>query len=132
MMGSCHLLVAAVLLLVVAVREGLSLKCVECNSFVKTDCDSNPLSHTVECPKNTTSCRKMEQEIYYDDDYHVRTIRQCAIESGPMKCIERTGTYRIKIFYCHCDRDNCNSAGHLSISVLLASVCGLLAYLLHL
>ncbi|KAL8601462.1 hypothetical protein ACOMHN_000404 [Nucella lapillus] len=132
MMGSYHMLLAAVLLLIVAVQEGLSLSCVQCNSFSRADCDTNPMAYANECDQNATSCRKMEQEIYYEDDYQVRTIRQCAFESGPMDCMERTGTYRIKIHYCHCMGDDCNSAGHLSISALLVSACGMLAYLLRL
>ncbi|KAK7113657.1 UPAR/Ly6 domain-containing protein crok-like [Littorina saxatilis] len=131
MMGAYHIL-AAVLFLVVVIREGLALKCVQCNSFTKPECDSQPSEFEDDCPFNATSCRKMEQEIYYDDDYQVRTIRQCALESGPLKCIERTGTYRFKVYYCHCQGDNCNTASSLTLSVTLALVSAAVASLFKL
>ncbi|XP_076449998.1 UPAR/Ly6 domain-containing protein crok-like [Babylonia areolata] len=128
-MGSFHFIVAVAFLLVVLAGEGFALECVECNSFVKPECDSNPAAFSVRCNDSATSCRKMEQEIYYDDDYQVRTIRQCAYESGPLECIERTGTYRFKVFYCHCDKDDCNGAGSLSISLTLAALSSVVALL---
>jgi len=135
MNGAYHLFAAAVFFVVV-IREGFGLECVECNSFAKPECDKQPMSYKVECPekhgKNATSCRKMEQEIYYNDDYQVRTIRQCAYESGPMKCIERTGTYRFKVFYCHCEGDNCNSANSFSVSIVLSLVSAAVASLFKL
>lgn len=124
-------IVAAVLVLAVVIGEGLAFECVQCNSFVEKDCDSNYDSYKQKCSgrfANATACRKMEQEVYYDDDYQVRTIRQCAVEVGPMKCIERTGTYRFKVFYCHCDSENCNSAGILSFSLALTSLAAVFAF----
>ncbi|KAK7492840.1 hypothetical protein BaRGS_00015978 [Batillaria attramentaria] len=129
-------IIAAVFFLAVAIKEGLAIHCVDCNSFQKKACDSDPSSFLIDCDKhedprfhNATACRKMEQEIYYDDDYQVRTIRQCAVEVGPMKCIERTGTYRFKVFYCHCNNeDGCNGAGALSFSLVIASLSVALAY----
>eukprot|EP00745_Piridium_sociabile_P004968 TRINITY_DN130050_c0_g1_i1.p2 TRINITY_DN130050_c0_g1~~TRINITY_DN130050_c0_g1_i1.p2 ORF type:complete len:133 (+),score=29.11 TRINITY_DN130050_c0_g1_i1:186-584(+) len=115
-----HLVATAALLLVVFVGTGFALECIECNSFVESECETNPDQFKRMCNESATSCRKMEQEIYYDDDYQVRTIRQCAFETGPLECIERTGTYRFKVFYCHCKGDNCNGAGSLSVSLVLA------------
>jgi len=130
-------IVAALLCLVVSIREGMALSCVVCNDVAEKDCNTNLKKYEKVCPLlndtvEATSCRKMEQEIYFDDDYNTRTIRQCAYESGPMKCIERIGTYRFKVYYCHCKGDNCNSAGSLSISLVLASFSTAVAILLKL
>ncbi|KAL8586186.1 hypothetical protein ACOMHN_057748 [Nucella lapillus] len=130
-MGS-YIFAAALLLLVVLVEQGFALECVECNSFTEPMCDKEPEKFKTECNETATSCRKMEQEIYYNDDYQVRTIRQCAYESGPLKCMERIGTYRFKVFYCHCADDGCNGAGSLSISLVLAALSSAVALLFKL
>jgi len=127
-MNSAHQIFAVALVLVVMISEGWALNCIQCNSESQPECAKDPSQYSFECghddpagaKRNYTSCRKMVQEIYYDDDYQERTIRQCAVESGPMKCIERTGTYRFKVHYCHCDSDNCNGASALSVSVILS------------
>ncbi|PVD39380.1 hypothetical protein C0Q70_02010 [Pomacea canaliculata] len=130
-MGS-YQIIAFVLLVAVAVRKGLALECVQCNSFSTKDCDSNIEKYKLPCTEkfaNATSCRKMEQEVYYDGDYHTRTIRQCALTDAPARCIERTGTYRVKIFYCHCKEDNCNGAGAVSISLGLSALAAVVSFL---
>ena len=59
---------------------------------------------------------------YYDGIWDVRYIRQCAMrgEVGPDEgrwCKERTGTFQVKVKYCHCDnKDGCNSAPSLQNS----------------
>jgi len=140
-MVSSYSIVAALLCLIVVVREGMALSCVQCNDIAQTDCNENFQIHEKPCEQHdigngtmveAVSCRKMEQEIYYDGDYNTRTIRQCAYSDAPMKCIERIGTYRFKVFYCHCKGDNCNSAGALSVSLVLASVSAAVAVLLKL
>ena len=65
---------------------------------------------------------------YYDGMWDVRYIRQCAVygEVGPMEgrwCQERTGTFRVKVRYCHCsNKDGCNSASlsHINTYLLAA------------
>ena len=57
---------------------------------------------------------------YYDGYWDVRYIRQCAErgEVGPEEgrwCKERTGTFQVKVKYCHCDnKDGCNAASTFS------------------
>jgi len=62
--------------------------------------------------------------VYYNDEWNVRYIRQCA-PSGEVgddegrQCKERTGTYRVKMRYCHCDNQpGCNGAGTLSLPMI--------------
>lgn len=70
-------------------------------------------------------CRKIVQEVYYNDEWNVRYIRQCA-PSGEVgadegrQCMERTGTYRVKMRYCHCDnQDGCNGAESVNIPMMM-------------
>lgn len=62
---------------------------------------------------------------YYDGIWDVRYIRQCAMEGevGPDEgrwCKERTGTFQVKVKYCHCDnKDGCNTASAQSVCYLL-------------
>lgn len=62
--------------------------------------------------------------VYYNDEWNVRYIRQCAPsgEVGPdegRECSERTGTYRVKMRYCHCDnQDGCNGAESVNIPMI--------------
>ena len=60
-----------------------------------------------------------------------RTIRMCAAHGKADKCYERTGTKNIKLSYCTCEGDWCNSAPTLlgprliilsTISVILALI----------
>ena len=60
--------------------------------------------------------------VYYDGDYRVNTVRQCAVESGALGCVERTGTYRFKSLYCHCSDDYCNGAMAVSVSLAMVSL----------
>ena len=58
---------------------------------------------------------------YYDGTWDVRYIRQCAMrgEVGPEEgrwCKERSGNFRVKVKYCHCDnKDGCNTAALSSL-----------------
>lgn len=51
-------------------------------------------------------------------DTDERIIRQCAINNHTeLGCFERAGTYKIKMNYCECDTDGCNSASYTSVSI---------------
>lgn len=54
-------------------------------------------------------------------DKDERTIRQCATTlNNVVGCFKRTGTYKIKMEYCECDADGCNSAPRISLSIATA------------
>ena len=51
-----------------------------------------------------------------------RIVRQCGHDYGtrkPNTCVDRTGTHKIKIKYCICTGEACNSASSLSTSIIL-------------
>lgn len=64
-----------------------------------------------------TYCRKMTQDVEGD----VRVVRMCgsALEPRLNTCIERTGTKDIKLQYCDCEGDGCNSAQSVILSPVL-------------
>jgi len=114
--------------LAVVVQEGLSIKCVQCNTE-NSEGKKCPADYpATDCGANYTFCRKIEQEINIDKEDTTRTIHQCGAtptkaENMNGKCLERTGTYRFKSWYCECDNsDGCNSAATATLSVLLSSV----------
>ncbi|KAK6187854.1 hypothetical protein SNE40_005788 [Patella caerulea] len=115
-------LYCAVLLLVVYIESGLALKCYECNSFTDQACKSigeDTIVPLITCPTNSTGCRKVEQRLTYDGDEHIRFYRQCASSVEPKRCIERSGTLGVKMFYCNCDGDGCNSGSTVTLSLAL-------------
>lgn len=63
--------------------------------------------------------------VYYQDEWNVRYIRQCAPsgeigEDEGRVCKERTGTYRIKMKYCHCgNQHGCNSASNVQLPLVM-------------
>lgn len=62
-------------------------------------------------------------------DKDERIIRQCAIAvDSELGCLIRTGTYKIKMEYCECDADGCNSAPntHVSIATVFSILMGIL------
>ncbi|KAK7506375.1 hypothetical protein BaRGS_00002487 [Batillaria attramentaria] len=98
---------------------GIAIKCFVCNSFHQADCADwfdNVTQHLVNCFDWQTKCRKVVQEVWLDDHWDVRYIRQCAGdgEIGAYEgriCQERYGSYNVRMRYCHCDnQDGCNSA----------------------
>lgn len=101
------------------------IKCYQCNSFYDKGCADwfdNKTYPLIPCSNNATKCRKIVQETFYDGHWDVRYIRQCAIlgEVGPAEgrwCKERTGTWRVKTKYCHCDnKDGCNTASNIKLN----------------
>jgi len=119
----CVLLFAAVF--VVAIHQGSSIKCYVCNDIDQKGSCPKGLQLT-ECNSTDKYCRKIEQEINIDDEDTTRTIYQCATElstDAPNgECLQRTGTYRFKSWYCECDTDGCNSAGTAAVSIVLSTV----------
>ncbi|BFZ17564.1 hypothetical protein BsWGS_20603 [Bradybaena similaris] len=96
------------------------LSCYTCNSFEHPDCDTiTGEKYKTQCNANQTLCRKVEQHMYYNKDDHVRIFRQCATLGRPGDCDSRTGTYRFKTWYCHCQGDLCNGSGSVMASVVL-------------
>ncbi|GAB1607444.1 uncharacterized protein LOC115232589 [Argonauta hians] len=118
----CLLLVAGV------IGGGLSISCYNCNSSPFQSgkyCMDIPekYPYIVDCDifeQNYTRCRKVVQNI--DDE--VRIIRQCAKSGGPLGCESRVGTKNIRMKYCHCDTDHCNSAPVSPPSVSTLLLCG--------
>jgi len=114
--------------LAVLVQEGLSISCIQCNTELSGTKKCPQDFEATECPENATLCRKIEQEINIEKEDTTRSIHQCGVtktreEFMNGKCLERTGTYRFKSWYCECDNeDGCNSAGTATVSILLSSV----------
>jgi len=118
-------------------QQGLSLKCYQCNTVQHDDgsCATGALDdkHLVECPSvNQTMCRKIEQEINIDGEDTTRITRECATsKSAAMgECLERTGTYRFKSWYCECKDAGCNTASSTPVSLFVSTVFISSAYLL--
>lgn len=61
----------------------------------------------------------------------VRIVRSCATwpdETKANRCVDRTGTHKIKVRYCECDGDDCNGSSRIygSLSLFLATLLSLL------
>lgn len=120
-------------------EQGFAIKCFVCNSFHQADCADwfdNVTQHLVKCGADQPKCRKVVQEVWIDDHWDVRYVRQCA-KQGKIgqregrECQEIYGTYNIRVRQCHCDnQDGCNSAPklNLSFSVLWPGFLTLLLY----
>jgi len=123
-----------VLLIAIAFHSGDAIKCFVCNSdegyqgeacrnvepyvnntnsdLVK-DCSTQPRS----VQGDYVRCRIIVQDI----DGKSRVVRSCATwpdPSKPNRCIDRTGTAKIKIQYCECEGDGCNGSSALYASLL--------------
>lgn len=62
----------------------------------------------------------------------VRVVRSCATwpdPEKPNKCVDRTGTTKIKIHYCECANDKCNEA--ITVQASIVSVAILLAVFIN-
>jgi hypothetical protein len=114
-----------------------AVRCYSCNSGGLYDgetCKHGSVAekHLVDCEQQSsreqlnrtyTMCRIFEQDV--EGDY--RVVRSCATDGQPDKgCVQRTGTRGIKLSYCECLGDGCNSADRLaSAPVRLALVTSL-------
>uniref|UniRef100_A0A3Q0KPA1 Protein quiver n=1 Tax=Schistosoma mansoni TaxID=6183 RepID=A0A3Q0KPA1_SCHMA len=107
---------------------GPGLRCYQCNSLTQPHCADyfdNRTFPLVACPndgRNYSRCVKMIQEMYLDGKWTRRYYRDCAVtgvigaEDGRW-CIDRLGTYRVKVRYCNCNNKNgCNSSTLLTVS----------------
>jgi hypothetical protein len=135
------------LVLIICVETGVyATKCYACNSGSKYEKElcADPFdvkvaeenNFLVDCDQvlgntgmNFTYCRKMSQTVSGE----TRILRQCASHVRLDRCIERTGTKDIKLKYCDCEGDACNTAPPvLAINVILMfTVSALLALLFH-
>ncbi|CAG5134214.1 unnamed protein product [Candidula unifasciata] len=128
-MKTAQQILACMLFVALAIEEGWSNEvsptpepffCHSCNSFTNPDCETiTDDRYKVQCSANQTICRKVEQHMYYNKDDHVRVFRQCATRGTPGGCDSRTGTYRFKTWYCHCQGSLCNGSNSLLASVML-------------
>ncbi|CAG2227634.1 unnamed protein product [Mytilus edulis] len=62
-------------------QTGFSFRCYKCNSYMQEDCAdhfNNQTWHLSECAENVTMCRKIVQEVFYNDEWQLRYVRQCA------------------------------------------------------
>jgi len=141
-MDSLHIsLLVLGLVFVLSVQTGYGeLQCYECNSadqYEGKDCeDKTKLGNfIVNCSDHTKIdgieykyCRKLTQQV--DKDY--RIVRQCAASAKGSRCVDRTGTKAIKITYCECEGNLCNSANSFSVNILLLTIISaLLALVCH-
>lgn len=137
--SACALYIA--LLMIIRFNSGDAVFCYVCNSgdaYDGEDCKhirNESSQHLVkncnvdfkEDKLNYERCRIMVQEV----DKDIRTVRSCATWPEPKKagrCIDRTGTSKIKIQYCECEGDFCNSGTGLSaaaFAVLFAAFLGI-------
>lgn len=118
------------LLLIVAISVYTveSMQCYVCNSGINyqgKNCETNFVGFKEECgvDQNYTRCRKTIQTVVDD----VRTIRSCATagtQTGS-KCVDRTGTFKVRVKYCECDHENCNGSSGVIAPILLVVVLAL-------
>ncbi|PAA59212.1 hypothetical protein BOX15_Mlig010837g2 [Macrostomum lignano] len=93
-----------------------SFRCIVCDDTRQDHCATwDRFSHSVDCvndsridPTKPIGCRKMVQTV--GDKVYVS--RQCTnlVNDDIQGCIERVGTKKIKVRYCHCREPECNSA----------------------
>ena len=76
---------------------------------------------------------------YYEGAWHMRYIRQCATEgeldgahpNQDCYCYDRIGTYRVKMKYCHCKVDGCNTASGSQISTIVTVLPAIVTLLIY-
>jgi len=122
-------LLVQIIIIAMAFSSGEALKCFVCNSGAEyhgDDCkniqpydnktQSTPAFLTT-CDANHLRCRVIVQDVEGES----RIVRSCATwpdTTKPNRCIDRTGTSKIKIQYCECEGDGCNSSSALYASAL--------------
>lgn len=133
-MKYAHILATVFLVAVIFVESGLGIKCFECNSYHQQNCGDkfdNTTHNAIECKQQEMFCRKIVQEIEITKgEWQKRIIRQCA-EDGDLgkdgkTCKDRIGTSGVKMKYCHCKGDGCNTASS-SWNVPLTLMAGAIA-----
>jgi hypothetical protein len=106
-----------VVVIAVTLQTGTSISCYVCNSgdqYQGSKCsepekyaelihDCNSLPDDVgRAHENYTLCRKFVQDV--EGDY--RVVRSCATKGRLGRCIDRTGTSKIKLQYCECENSD--------------------------
>lgn len=137
-----YALLPVLLVIALFAHSGLSISCFVCNSH--KDYDGEPCKdltvnstdsplfkdcNTQSAPagRQFTRCRIMVQEIGEDR----RIIRSCATDTYQEdkhkagECFDRTGTAKIKLRYCECEGNACNSAAALYASVITIFVAAI-------
>lgn len=121
--------------LAVMVQDMSAIKCYSCSTHVDEDKCSNPdpsmTTMIQECAADEKYCRKVEQDINIDGEDTSRIYRSCAKTSNAPNedCLERTGTYRFKSWYCECDGELCNSASGSQTSMVVMSISAVLGFI---
>lgn len=135
---------SVILVIALYTQSGAAISCFVCNSHKNYDgqdcidvtpnntkspfyknCSNEPLPHH---GRPYERCRIQVQDV--DDDS--RIIRSCATASQHEHkggdCFDRTGTSKIKLRFCECDRDGCNSGTTIYASVLTLAVSLLIGW----
>lgn len=120
--------------------SGETLECFDCNSAEKyqgkkcadllptsIDYIKNCTQKGIDDGKHYERCRVVTQDVEGD----FRIVRSCATWPDMEKqnrCVDRTGTNKIKVRYCECLGEKCNGSSSIfsSVFILQAAVIGLL------
>uniref|UniRef100_A0A1I8JCY9 Protein sleepless n=1 Tax=Macrostomum lignano TaxID=282301 RepID=A0A1I8JCY9_9PLAT len=97
-----------------------SFHCIVCDDMLDANCEPwDEFSHSKNCYEDpridksqAVGCRKMVQQV----QGRVYVSRQCTnlVSDSVQGCVDRVGTKKIKVTYCHCrGRQNCNTAASL-------------------
>lgn len=106
-------------------KKGSRISCYKCNTYETDEChnpEKYPGKYEQVCAADEDMCRKIEQNINIDGKDETRVHRQCATKGSLGDCLERTGTYKFKTWYCQCKGDFCNSASLTSLSTSLSAI----------
>lgn len=135
---------SVVLVIALYAQSGTAISCFVCNShqsYDGQDCaDLKPINTSSHLYKNCDNeprpangkeyvrCRIQVQEVEKDS----RIIRSCATASPQehkgVDCFDRTGTSKIKLRFCECTGDGCNSGATIYASVLTLAVSLLIGW----
>lgn len=109
----------------IAVKEGQSILCFNCNSYIEQDCSLEvvPEKYKTECPDSTYNiCRKIKQVIDFEVNGlqpNTRIIRMCGKQDEePNKCYQRSG-FGGRQVVCGCDKEGCNASSTIYVSTAL-------------
>lgn len=132
-----HFILASVLVVLLCVQNGVSLRCYECNSHNDTRCSMEELPDELikDCPhredKPFILCRKIKQVIDFEVNGlppDTRVIRSCGWDDSTYKnrCYHRSG-FGGRQEVCACEKDECN--GSVTVQSSFALLLGTLALL---
>jgi len=115
-----YVVLLSAVVIAVTLHYGAAIKCYVCNSGADYqgdacndpykhqelihDCDSLP-DDVGRAHNNYTLCRKFLQDVEGD----LRVVRSCATKGRVGRCIDRTGTAKIKLQYCECENTDPNT-----------------------